>query len=392
MRVLLVCYEYPRRESSAIVSGEIKHPWNLARWLVGAGHEVHVLSCSSEQSSFVDEVCGAQVTAINVHRGRGVFRHYRRAVEILRSIRRLQQGTKFDVIHTHVAYGALAARVALGHSGRLVSTAHGTNIPEISTELARGTRLRWPRWINAVGQALLDAVGWRSADTVVSVSQYQVDELARIYRIPRTRIRVVSTGVDERYSFDPSRRGQVRADLGIPADAKVVLLCGRLAKKKRFGWALRALARHDSVDARHVICVTGTDEFVTDSSDFEAALRETADRLTVTRLHAVPEGSLPGIYCAADAFVCPSSGYESLPNVVLEALRSGLKVVATDAWGHRELADAVVLFREDDSAGLQQAVARVLAEPSCERPSRAPDWVTSGHVVATLETLYGAPV
>lgn len=388
MKVVLVCYEFPKRPDSAVVSGEIKHPWNLARWLTDAGHEVEVLSCSAEEATFVDRVSGVRVTAIDVHRGRGVFRHYRRAVRIYSALRKLLMDSSVDVIHTHVAYGALAARLAARRSCRVVSTAHGTNIPEIATELARGTRLRMLRWVNAIGQAVLDAVGWRLADVVISVSRYQVSELTRIYRIPNRRIRVVSTGVDSRYAFDAQARQAVRGELGIASDDRVVLLCGRLAKKKRFGWALRALARHGRPVPQHVLCVTGSDEFVTDATDFLTAVGDTSGPLAVHRLHAVPEADLPAVFSAADVLVCPSSGYESLPNVLLEGLRNGLEVVATDAWGHRELSPAVSLFAEGDSVGMLSATLGALEKGAGARLSRAPEWADASTVTASLESLY----
>jgi glycosyltransferase involved in cell wall biosynthesis len=76
------------------------------------------------------------------------------------------------------------------------------------------------------------------------------------------------------------------------------------------------------------------------------------------------------LYRAADIFVFPSRG-EGCPNAVLEAMASGLPVVATDVAGNREVlgedGNAGWLVPAEDPAALAEAVATLLGSPSMRR-------------------------
>ena len=67
-----------------------------------------------------------------------------------------------------------------------------------------------------------------------------------------------------------------------------------------------------------------------------AALR--VSRSSVTFAGYVPHDETPDFYRSADVFAL-SSDFDNSPNVVLEAMASGLPVVATDVGGVREFVD-----------------------------------------------------
>ena len=79
---------------------------------------------------------------------------------------------------------------------------------------------------------------------------------------------------------------------------------------------------------------------------------------------------LADLYRAADLFVFPSRG-EGCPNAVLEAMASGLPVVATDVAGNREVlgedGKAGRLVPTESPGALADAVADLMAAPSLRR-------------------------
>jgi glycosyltransferase involved in cell wall biosynthesis len=99
-----------------------------------------------------------------------------------------------------------------------------------------------------------------------------------------------------------------------------------------------------------------------------------AAKALAARVHfpgVVYREGLPGLYRAADVFVLPAvhdpeGNVDGLPNVILEAMASGLPVVASGISGiPTAVADGVtgLLVPEGDGAALYTAVDRLLRHP-----------------------------
>ena len=85
----------------------------------------------------------------------------------------------------------------------------------------------------------------------------------------------------------------------------------------------------------------------------------------VTFVASVPQADLPALYRAADVFAL-SSDFDNSPNVVLEAMASGLPVVATDVGGVREfVAEGIggAVVPPGNAAALANALEQYLAQP-----------------------------
>lgn len=183
-----------------------------------------------------------------------------------------------------------------------------------------------------------------------------------LYRLGVEDVEVWGRGVDLSL-FSPARRSAaLRASLGITS-AFTLLYVGRLAPEKSVGVVLRAYRQllqklgRDAV--RLVVAGSGPDE---------AALREAAPHGTVFLGNLDRQRDLPALYASADAFVFASTT-ETLGLVVLEAMASGLPVLATPANGVAEyLRDGVngLAFAAGDHAALADAMARISTEPDLQ--------------------------
>jgi glycosyltransferase involved in cell wall biosynthesis len=79
------------------------------------------------------------------------------------------------------------------------------------------------------------------------------------------------------------------------------------------------------------------------------------------------------LYRSAELFVCPSRR-EPFANVILEALASGLPVVAADVGGNPELVTPEVnglLCRPESPTAIAAAIQQLLDEPAVTRRLRA---------------------
>ena len=167
---------------------------------------------------------------------------------------------------------------------------------------------------------------------------------------------VVGRGVDAA-RFDPARRSADRRARWQAADGSIVLLyVGRVAAEKNIGLALRAFEalRQRQPAARMVVVGDGP-------------LRESLERQhpEVRFIGSQQGDALAACYASADLFVFPSLT-ETFGNVTLEALASGLPVVAFDtaaAGEHVEPGRSGLLVAPGDEAGFVDAVGTLAGDP-----------------------------
>jgi glycosyltransferase involved in cell wall biosynthesis len=166
--------------------------------------------------------------------------------------------------------------------------------------------------------------------------------------VPRSHVHYLPNAVDiER--FRPPRAGErnaVRAGLGWPADAMVCLYVGRLSREKGVMELLEAW--RDLRPAGWRLMLVGPD--MTGSmmdAGPDARAYVSANQLgNCVTFHGASTDAAP-LYRAADLYVLPSH-YEAFSNSLIEAMGTGLPVVATRIGGNL---DAIV----DDENGLLAA-------------------------------------
>src|SRR5205823_6634582 len=150
-------------------------------------------------------------------------------------------------------------------------------------------------------------------------------------------------------------RRALRRALGLPEEETIALFCGRLAEEKRPEVLVEAL-RH----APGVLVVAG------DGAQAARLAGLAAQPARQGRVLIRPTVEAPApLYRAADVYGS-AWAQEGLSNAVLEAMASGLPVVAAPAGGMRRLlgAGAGVLVRDGSPQALGTAVAALAAAPS----------------------------
>ena len=190
------------------------------------------------------------------------------------------------------------------------------------------------------------------AARVVAVSQPLADEVAAL-GVDRARIALVRNGVDAEL-FHPRDRAAARRALGLPLDARIAIYVGNLKAAKGVLDLLAAFAQVADPAARLVI-VGGGDERAA-----VAAAAAADPRIIAPGPRPLPE--IP-TYMAAGDVLTLASWAEGTPNVVLEALASGRRVVATAVGGVPDLIDDALLGElvpARQPAALAAALARAL--------------------------------
>lgn len=194
------------------------------------------------------------------------------------------------------------------------------------------------------------------ATRVVTVSE---SIRQRLLLTPRHKIRVIPNAVDpaEVEMGDPGL--DIRACLGIPPDAPVAGVVGRLSPEKGQSFFLRALAAARARIPELVGILVG------DGQDRRALETEASGLGLKGSLHFTGHvSSMAAYYRAMDLVVMPSLS-EGMPNVALEAMLFGRALVATRVGGIPEVvADGVTgrLVDPRDPGGMAGAVCALLED------------------------------
>jgi glycosyltransferase involved in cell wall biosynthesis len=260
----------------------------------------------------------------------------------------------------HVVH--VATEFTLGWSG--VNWAESNGVPLVSS-----FHTDFPAYLAGYGFGGLERRAW---DYLRAFHDHSVRtfcpshatlELLRSNRF-HDRLSIWSRGVDAEL-FTPARRSAaVRQQLAPGAD-QILLYVGRLAPEKRIHVALDAFERLRTRTRRRVALVLVGDG---PSAD-ELRKRELQDVHFAGFLHGE---ALADAYAAGDVFLFPSDT-ETFGNVVLEAMSSGLPVVAADRGGVTDTVRSGVSGQQvpaGDVAAFAAAAQRLL-EDDAERASLA---------------------
>ena len=222
------------------------------------------------------------------------------------------------------------------------------------------------RLVLAPGHVLLDFLGWALSDRVTAVSEANRAELERSFgRLRRRPVAVVPNGVA------PAGEAGGTGTLPFRDEALERRLAGKVVfayvgvfrARKRVQGLLLAFSRVAARSPDAVLLLVGG------GRGYEEELRALAVRLGVAErvvfVGRVPAERVP-YYLSLTHVFCLISSYEGMPVALLEAMREGKAVVATDGWGMRDLlaaGDAGVLVPVDDVDATAAALAELAADP-----------------------------
>ncbi len=283
--------------------------------------------------------------------GLGLLQAYLLASAAAGTVARLLAARRAALIDAHYLYpdGVAAARLARRFRLPLVLTARGSDVHHI---------LRLPGYRGQILQALDQAAA------IITVSRALRDAVIAA-GAEASRVITIRNGVDSAF-FRPGDRTAARAALGWPSDVPLLLAVGGLVAHKRHRLLLPLLGALP--DARLVIIGEGP---LRTRLRADAAAAGVADRLLLPG--AWPPERLALAYRAADLLLHPSQR-EGIPNVVLEALASGLPVVAAPVGGIPEILPGEGggrLVDPENAAVLLGAVEHLLAERPATQTVRA---------------------
>ena len=303
----------------------------------------------------------------------GPLRGHLRAV---RTLTRILKSGSYDLVHAHGLRAAMDGTLAARRAGvPAVVTLHNLIKPDVSGRLTA----RLFGWVEPF-------VVRAGAKTFVPSAEMAGDLTARTGLAPG-RIEVLHAGAGE--APTPRRsRAEVRAEVGVSGDDRLVVSVARLHPQKALDVMLDAVA---SLPANVTLVVIGEGPL---RGDLEAV----AERLGVAgRVRFLGFRTDVADYIAAADVFCLSSLWEAVPLAAQEAVLLGVPVVATDVGGLPELiVDGASgrLVPKNDASALAKALEETLSDEGRARRFAAAarrhygEHFSRAAVLSRLERLY----
>ena len=354
--------------------GQVVYVLELSKTLASMGYRVDILTRRFDNQP-AEEMVTPGVRVIREACGGSRFIEKERLVQFIPELvdgmltRARREGLRYEWLNSHywdagVAGEFLADRWDVPH----IHTPH--SLGAWKRDQMQGTAVDLDKSYNFTQRIATERSLYHNADGVVATTGQQREILQGAdYELPRSRVRVIPPGFDDRRFFPVAPPVRTSAKEQLRWRGKTILALGRIAANKGYDLLIKALPTviKRCPDARLVLAIGGKilsaeERQYVDELEQMAAWLGMQDR--VSFVGYVPDARLADVYRAADVFVL-SSRYEPFGMTAIEAMACGTPTIVTTEGGlWRELVwgrDALYVDPRDPPA-LGHTIVNVLRD------------------------------
>jgi L-malate glycosyltransferase len=313
MRILTLIYEFP-----PIGGGGGRAAYDICKGLVARGHQVTVLTAHMQGLAFEEDKDGIRLVRISSFRretfGASFSTMLAYVLAGLWASLRLIRLERPDIIHTHFAVpsGALAWSLSIFTGIPYILTAHLGDVPGGVPEKTG----KWFRWIEPFTHPI-----WKHAKKVIAVSEHTRQLALQHYSV---NVQVIHNGADVK-RLTPSK-------IKVNTPPRLVF-AGRFVPQKNPFAIVQTLSQLKDLDWH---C-----SLLGDGPLLEDVKRE-IEKAGMSERFDLPGWVTPDVvleyFSKCDILFMPSLS-EGLPVVGVQALATGLAIVASDIGGFLDLVD-----------------------------------------------------
>jgi phosphatidylinositol alpha-mannosyltransferase len=328
-----------------VPGGVREHVINLDRQYRALGHQVVIIAPASKGAALAPNVVRISGFVLPIP-GSGSLARISLSPAVYGRLRDVLLGGRFDVIHIHEPLMPAVSLAALSLArAPMVGTIHGYR-----------DALFLYRYLRTPLDRLMNRLSGRTAvsdDARAWAAQYFPGDY-----------RIISDGVDVGRFADPAI-----APIPRYGDGKLNLLfVGRMEKRKGLAYLMQALPRVSAAVPGVRLIVVGAFTKQEQVPWEEFARRNALSDVDFVGFVSAEE--MPRYYRSTHVFCAPSTGYEALGIVLLEAMAASLPIVTTDIKGYRTVvSDGVEGLRVPpaDSEALAAALISLLSDENRRR-------------------------
>ncbi len=308
------------------------------KWFKEQGYEVHVAA----KNDFINELCVIPNCDKYYDIQFARFPFSKTNIKAYKQLKKLIQENNYEIIHCHTPVAGVLTRLAARNNKNttVIYTAHGFHF-------FKGAPL-----LNWLIYYPVERFCARYTDKLITINkedygrakQFKLRKNGKLYYVP-------GVGIDldeiENIKVDIKKK---KAELGIQENTPVLLSVGELNKNKNHETVLQVLSKLKDKNFIYLICGRGV-------------LKEYLER-KIQELHLENKAKLLGyrsdvieILKIADLFIFPSKR-EGLPMSVIEAMATGLPVIASNVRGNRDLIEKENLFEPNDVKTLTSLIEK----------------------------------
>ena len=326
MTVLLVV---PTLHAGAAEMGAV----DLVRILTESGHRAIVLSRGGRLEAQIVEAGGEFVYADVASKNPAII------ARNIGVITRLVRQRQCDIIHAHGRAPAWSAYIAAKLTHKPFVTSWYKGFREQNT---------LKRFYNSV---------MARGDRIIAVSDQLADLICERHCVPSSKINVVPASIDFNF-FNPANVSGERVDamrriMGVTPSDKVILVVGRMLRRKGHHVAVRAAQRLKDMGMKDFVFV-----FIGEDEGHSRYTGELWDEVLANDLAGVvrligPVDDLPASYAAASVVVSAAVQQEGLQRAILEGQAMERPVIASDLGAGPDVVLAPPTVTEERMTGLR---------------------------------------
>lgn len=341
---------------------------NIVQELIRNGHTVD-LACQPYHVPEDYIAMGCRVLPLSCDRS--IFNNGN--FKAIKEIHEIVEKGKYDIVHCHTPIAAACTRIACRYlrkrGTKVIYTAHGFHF-------YKGAPLK--NWI------LFYPIEWLCSwwtDVLITINKEDYQLAKR--KLHSLQVEYVpGVGVDlGKFADSIVDIKRKKKELGIPEECKLIISVGELNTNKNHQLVLKALDKLDNSNIYYMIAGQ-------DGPEKEKLLTLSKQIGMQKRFTLLGYRSdVFEIYKAADLFILPSFR-EGLSVSTMEALASGIQVLASNIRGNKDLVCKKNLFDPNEVTELSKLIYNCLSMKGFKRINRLPDEFTLPSVNRKIQNIY----